>query len=234
MRARVRVDELMDDPAIDGTEHDHALAGLARLNAWSRSHWLLWPRIATTARQANANGRTLRVLDVATGSGDGPIAMAQRARREGINIDWTLCDVSAHALEVARARAAAADITVATVRCDLLREAIPARADIVINSLFLHHCDQATAQIALARMKEAAEVAVAVTDLDRSRTGLALAWLGSRVLSRSRIVHYDALVSVRAAFTIEEARGLAQSAGLAGAHFERAWPARWRLWWSRA
>ena len=224
MRARVRVDELMDDPAIDGTEHDHALAGLVRLNAWSRSHWLLWPRIAKTARQVNANGRTLRVLDVATGSGDGPIAMARRARREGINIDWTLCDVSAHALEVARARAAAADITVATVRCDLLREAIPARADIVINSLFLHHCDQATAQIALARMK----------DLDRSRAGLALAWLGSRVLSRSRVVHYDALVSVRAAFTIEEARALAQSAGLAGAQFERAWPARWRLWWSRA
>ena len=83
-------------------------------------------------------------------------------------------------------------------------------------------------------MKEAAEVAVAVTDLDRSRTGLALAWLGSRVLSRSRVVHYDALVSVRAAFTIEEARALAQSAGLAGAQFERAWPARWRLWWSRA
>jgi hypothetical protein len=47
-------------------------------------------------------------------------------------------------------------------------------------------------------------------------------------------VHYDALVSVRAAFTIEEARALAQSAGLAGAQFERAWPARWRLWWSRA
>ena len=79
MRARVRVDELMDDPAIDGTEHDHALAGLVRLNAWSRSHWLLWPRIAKTARQVNANGRTLRVLDVATGSGDGPIAMARRA-----------------------------------------------------------------------------------------------------------------------------------------------------------
>jgi hypothetical protein len=65
MRERHRTDELMDDPAISAAEHDHALAGLARLNAWSRSHRLLWPMIERNARAANAAGRTLHVIDVA-------------------------------------------------------------------------------------------------------------------------------------------------------------------------
>ena len=47
---RARVDEQMDDPGIDPAMHAQALAGLARLNAWSRSDRLLWPAIEREAR----------------------------------------------------------------------------------------------------------------------------------------------------------------------------------------
>ena len=63
-------------------------------------------------------------------------------------------------------------------------------------------------------MASAADVAVGIADLDRSNAGLALAWIGSRVLTRSRVVHFDALASVRAAFTLDEARAMAHEAGL--------------------
>ena len=43
--ARIRVEELMDDPALDPREHHAALAGLKRLNAWSKSARILWPSI---------------------------------------------------------------------------------------------------------------------------------------------------------------------------------------------
>ena len=82
-------------------------------------------------------------------------------------------------------------------------------------------------------MRGAAEVAVGVSDLDRTRAGLLLAWLGSRVLSRSPVVHFDALVSVRGAYRADEALALAARAGLAGATIGGAWPERWRLWWRR-
>jgi hypothetical protein len=83
-------------------------------------------------------------------------------------------------------------------------------------------------------MADAAEHAVLLTDLERSRPGLLLAWAGSRVLTRSPVVHFDAVASVRGAFTLDEARAIADSAGLAGARFERTWPARWRMCWRRA
>ena len=83
-------------------------------------------------------------------------------------------------------------------------------------------------------MAAAANRAIGVTDLDRTRRGLALAWIGSRALSRSPIVHFDALASVRAAFTRDEIAAIARAAGLEGCTVQSAWPARWTLWWSRA
>jgi hypothetical protein len=82
-------------------------------------------------------------------------------------------------------------------------------------------------------MAAAATRAVGVTDLDRTRNGLALAWIGSRALSRSPIVHFDALASVRAAFTREEIAAIARAAGLAEVSARAAWPARWTMWWKR-
>lgn len=233
MRERVRVDELMDAPGLDPGAHDLALAGLARLNAWSRSHRLLWPGIAAHARAAQQTGRTLRVVDVATGSGDAPVALAVRARRAGLRVAWTLVDASAHALSVAGGRARDAGVEVELVQADAMAQPLPCEGDVVTCSLFLHHCERADAVRVLRHMAAAARIAVGATDLDRTRGGLALAWLGSRVLSRSPIVHFDATASVRGAFTMKEAASLASEAGLAGATVARAWPARWTLWWSR-
>ncbi|MEY5060917.1 MAG: hypothetical protein RIS45_838 [Planctomycetota bacterium] len=233
MQQRVRIDELMDDPALDARAHDHALAGLARLNAWSGSRRLLWNGIAAHAREARACGRTLTVIDVACGSGDGPIEMAERARRERLPIRWILCDLSAHALGVATERARGRGLEVETIVADVVARPLQTMGDVVTCSLFIHHCEPDAAVAAMRHMRDAARIGVGITDLDRTRRGLALAWLGSRALSRSPVVHFDATASVRAAFTRSEAAELAQAAGLDGARIEPAFPERWRLWWRR-
>lgn len=233
IRIRTRVPELMDDPSLDAAAHDHALAGLVRLNRWSRSHRLLWKGVAAHARAVNAQGRALRVVDIATGSADAPIAMDAWARRDGLRIEWMLCDRSAHALEVAASRARAAGVRATTVAADAVAAALPCDGDLAICSLFLHHFDPDNVARVLSHMAGAATRAVGVTDLDRTRRGLALAWLGSRALSRSRIVHFDAIASVRAAYTREEIAAIAHAAGLEAAVVKPAWPARWTLWWRR-
>jgi hypothetical protein len=52
-------------------------------------------------------------------------------------------------------------------------------------------------------------------------------------LSRSPVVRHDGPVSVAAAFSLAEARMLAQRAGLYGASLVRRWPCRFLLSWSR-
>jgi len=71
-----------------------------------------------------------------------------------------------------------------------------------------------------------------VCDLRRTRAGLALATLASRMATRSAVVHADAPASVRNAWTPAEAAALAARAGLSGARVRRAFPQRWLLEWS--
>jgi len=116
---------------------------------------------------------------------------------------------------------------------DALNDDLPAGFDIITCSLFLHHLDEPDAERLLRKLGTAAGRLVLVNDLARSRRGYLLAWAGTRILSRSPIVHVDGPLSVEGAFTPVEALDLAQRAGLSGATVRRRWPFRYLLRWSR-
>ena len=74
---RRRRPELMDQPDLDAGEHARALSGLGRINRLSRSDVIFWPAIARWPALPKA--APVRVLDLASGGGDVPIALAIRA-----------------------------------------------------------------------------------------------------------------------------------------------------------
>jgi 2-polyprenyl-3-methyl-5-hydroxy-6-metoxy-1,4-benzoquinol methylase len=174
------------------------------------------------------------VLDVATGGGDIPLALARMARRRGVSLHIAGCDISERATRFAQARAAALDLPVEYFRHDVLREPVPGGWDAVLCSLFLHHLERSAAVEQLSRMGAAATRLLMVSDLRRTVPGYALAHLATRVLSRSPVVWTDGPRSVRAAFSLGEARAIAVEAGLGGARVRRVWPARWLLTWRPA
>ncbi len=107
-------------------------------------------------------------------------------------------------------------------------------ADVVTNSLFLHHIREPEQVVALLRrMAEIAGRMVVISDLVRSRIGLFGAWAGCRLLSRSKIVHHDGPASVRAAWTLQEIADFAAQAGMTGARIHRAKPWRMLLVWEK-
>ena len=227
---RVLTPELMDDPELDPVEHGRALRGLARLNAISRSDGILWPAIRELARNV---GRRLSVLDIATGSGDVPMALARRAKREGVEIDLHACDMSETALTHAKVRADRHGLHVNLWRHDAVAQPFDRRFDVVTCSLFLHHLDQEHSGRFLQNAASAADHTLLVSDLRRDPAGLAVAWGASRLATRSRIVHVDAVKSVRAAYTPHEMAELAARAGLHGSEVCKRWPWRMILRWYR-
>jgi 2-polyprenyl-3-methyl-5-hydroxy-6-metoxy-1,4-benzoquinol methylase len=220
----------MDQPGLDRDRHFQALRGLERINFWSRSAAIVWPPLAEAARRSS---RQLRVLDVATGAGDLPICLWHWARRAGIALHFDGCDLSPDAVAYARQRAATQGAGVSFFTCDALGPSLPGGYDIVLSSLFLHHLEEEQAVQLLRRLAEAAKRMVLVNDLVRSGAGLLLAYVGTRMLSRSLIVHTDGPRSVEGAFTPPEARALARRAGLVGATVEPRWPFRFLLRWDR-
>jgi SAM-dependent methyltransferase len=227
LTTRVREPEWMDRDDLDPRDHAAALAGLARLNlAGGSARLFVAPLRAALDR---APGRKLVVLDVAAGAGDNAIALAKVARRSRWPVEVHGCDRSPAAVRHATDAAAREELAVRFHVADAF-EALPAiEPDLVLNSLFVHHLDPAQAVEFFERMREAARLGLAVVDLLRSRLGYALAWLASRTLTTSAIVRYDALVSVRAAYTEPEVVDLARRANLERVRIEHVWPERFRM-----
>jgi SAM-dependent methyltransferase len=223
--------ELMDEPGLDAREHVAALRALARLNRVSDSAGILWGPIRDLA--ATPGHGPVRVLDIATGSGDVPVALARRAARAGVAIEIDGCDISERALERARARADGAGLSSRFFRIDALKDELPDGYDVVMSSLFMHHLSEEDVVSLLYKMRCGARRLVLVNDLRRTRAGLALAFAASRLFSRSRVVHVDAVLSAKAAFTIPEFASLAHEAGLDGATISRCIPMRFLMRWSR-
>lgn len=224
---------MMDQPDLEVRRHVRALDALGRANAVSRTAAAIWPPI----RDAASHGapRPLRVLDLACGGGHVLLDLARRAARARISVEWLGWDVSPVAVDYARTLASNRGVKgIRFERGDTLRDQLPGGMDVVVCTLFLHHLCDDDAVALLRRMNEAARRAVVVSDLRRTAIGAAYTWVGCRLLSRSDVFREDGMRSWAAAFTTDEARILAERAGLAGARIEQVWPQRWLLTWRRA
>jgi SAM-dependent methyltransferase len=159
--------------------------------------------------------RPVTILDLATGSGDIPLAIAKWAARRGRVVEITVSDASPEILDEARRRLAGTP----GVRCalwDALAVPMPDRSfDVVLCSLALHHFAPGDAVRLLREMDRLAATGLIVNDIRRSLPGFAVAWVASRVATRNRLTRHDMPLSVRRAYTPQELRMLGHAAGLA-------------------
>ncbi len=178
------------------------------------------------------------MLDVATGAGDIPRALLQIGRRQHGVAYRSNCRFATsipRAIEFARQQAEAAAAPIEFFQCDVLKDDFPAGFDAVVCTLFMHHLSDAEAAELMRRMAAAARRLAVVCDLARSKLAWWLTYAGTRLLTRSPVVHVDGPLSVQAAFTMDEIRVLAAEAGLADCQIRRGQPFRFVLsWWRHA
>ena len=231
MLQRHRRAELMDQPGLNYADHVRALQGLSRINTLSRTSARFWPPIFELARSREPAAGPLRVLDLATGGGDLPIALARYAFQAGVNLVIEGCDISPEAVRYAQARADTQGSHSRFFVLDVLSGTLPTGYDVVSCSLFLHHLAESDAIVLMSRMATAARSLVLIDDLVRSQLGYLLALIGCHILSGSHVVHVDGPVSAAAAFTLKEVLCLAERAGLRDVTVTRHWPQRFLLTW---
>jgi len=232
LATRIRDDELMDQPGLPVSQHDRALAGLQRVNTWSRTASRIWTALHSLAIRRNLT--QLRLLDLACGGGDVCVKLAQLADANGVCVDIQGWDRSRTAVEFATRAAARKQLrSVSFFERDVLNDPISGEFDAVISTLFFHHLEAADAVRLLRKMSASAKHAVLVDDLRRTKLGYWLARWGTRLLSRSPVVHFDGPISVRSAFTCAEFRALAAEAGLDKLDIETHWPQRFLARWER-
>jgi len=236
--AAERQPELMDDPGLAEADHLHALEALRTINVLSRTTTTLAAAVKRLA--ATAGPASLEIVDLACGGGDVTRGCARRvARARGGTVRMVGVDMSTRALDRARSDLAADRRLAALPACrvefaerDLVTLGCPP-CDVAVSSLFLHHLDDDAAAALLRSAAAACRLGFAISDLVRSRLGLALAVLGTGLFSTSRVARVDGPLSVRAARTPREYRRLLDAAGLATATIRRTWPERVVITWRR-
>ena len=106
-------------------------------------------------------------------------------------------------MEYARAHAGREQVDVKFFKYDAIAQTLPAGYNILISSLFLHHLNEPEV-LGFLRASISAGELVLIDDLRRGVAGWVLAYLGIRLLSRSRVARVDGPISVEGAFTCDE------------------------------
>jgi len=216
LRKRELIGELMDQEDLSKAELAQALSGLARLNLISLAARQIWNQIKKILPDKDL--KNISILDLACGGGDTLFSLEKFAEREGIAFNGLGLDINKLTVGIARDTAVANGSKVNFKIHDAVKDAVPEGYDVIICSLFLHHLSRENVVSVLENIYNKARVAIVISDLRRTQFAYFAALVTTRMLSRSRIVHVDGPLSIRAAFNEEEIEVLAEEANLKNFH----------------
>jgi SAM-dependent methyltransferase len=217
----------LDQPVSSELERD--LENLVTLNRLFGSHTL----VIRFLRERLRSGRSWRILDLATGSGDIPRTIADWAARSGIDVSIDAVDQQSSTLEIAR-RLSSSFPNISFHRADIREFGSGSSWDIVLCSLALHHFSEADAVAVLRQAATLASRSVLVADLRRCSRGTLGVDLLTTVWMREPMTRNDARISVRRAFSFTELAELARAAGWRDFAHARRFCFRQAVWMDRA
>lgn len=214
--ARRDAAELLDATGHDPAELAANLADIRRVNRLAGGTWATLRELPALLASVPAD-RPATILDLATGSGDLPLAILRWARRRGRPVRIVASDVSDEILAAA-ARLLAGQPEATLARYDARAVPLPDNAvDVVLCSLALHHFSPEDAAATLREMDRLGRYGFVLNDIRRGAVGYATAWAASRLATRNRLTRHDMPLSVLRAYTPDELRGLLRRAGIDGA-----------------
>jgi 2-polyprenyl-3-methyl-5-hydroxy-6-metoxy-1,4-benzoquinol methylase len=200
--------EMMDRPQPVSPELECDLERLRQLNHWFGSYRL----VSIFMRRWIIPGAQMRIVDLATGSGDIPRLLVDHARRIGAQIEIDALDQQAATLEIAR-KLSADYPEISYHAANILEWDLTEGYDIALCSLVLHHFSDEDAVRLLRRCRALSRRFVLVADLRRGFLLQAGVYLLTALIFREPMTRFDARLSAERAFSFDEMRGLAIQAG---------------------
>jgi len=228
---RIMEPEMMDEPALGETAHQQALSELEKIFWLSRTAQPIWQMLCRY--HARHPEKSLRGLDLGCGGGDLPIALTRQSQAKRLPIVCDGSDMNPRALAYAENKVERNNLDIQFLRFQVPQDPIPHKYDFAVSSLFLHHLNESELVDLFRSLHETKLRLVIFSDLIRSSLGWILCRLTSQFLSNSPVVKQDALLSLRAAYTLDEINHLAHQSGLENFTLRKVWPERFLFVWQR-
>jgi len=223
-RQRSLEPENLDKGSYTPEEYEGCLVELRRVNEWLGDANAL--RDSLLKEIGRRDLRSFSVLDVGAGSGELLRVTAKWARetsRQAALVGLELNERSAQAIldestdfrEISSARASGFQLPFADNSFDY-----------AIQSLTLHHFDDAGAVKILREMARVAKSGIFVIDLNRNPVAYFFYTTIGHLFLHNRLLREDGALSILKSFTPEEMEQIAQLAGLVNARVEKHFPSR--------
>jgi 2-polyprenyl-3-methyl-5-hydroxy-6-metoxy-1,4-benzoquinol methylase len=199
---------MMDRPQPVSPELERDLERIRQLNRWFGGYRLV---LSFIRRWIEPRAR-MRIVDLATGSGDIPRLIVDYARKAGTHIEIDALDQQPATLEIAR-KLSAGYPEISYREANILQWDSAQAYDVALCSLTLHHFSDQDAVSVLRRCRALSQKFVLVSDLRRGfllRVGV---YLLTALIFREPMTRHDARLSAERAFSFVEMRDLAVRAG---------------------
>lgn len=177
----------------------------------------------------SCGGKSLRILDVGTGSADLPRALLGWTAGDGPRIRITAVDRDPTTAAIAAERSRRTP-EIEVVCADAFRLPFATNSfDIVMASMFLHHFHHVEVVRLLSEFRRLSRGVVIVNDLRRHRIAWGFIWLVGQLTGRGAMFRHDGPLSVLRGFTSDELRAAARDAGVDAPRVRHRWPYRLEL-----
>jgi 2-polyprenyl-3-methyl-5-hydroxy-6-metoxy-1,4-benzoquinol methylase len=200
--------ELMDRPQPVSPELERDLENIRQLNRWFGSYALISMFLSRWIKP----GSRLRIVDLATGSGDIPRLIAEHGRKVGAELRIDALDRQSATLEIAQ-KLSVPYPEITFVEGNILEWRPAEPYDVVFCTLALHHFSDDDAVRLLQRCRELSHKFVLVSDLRRSGMATIGVHLLTATMFREPMTKHDARLSIARAFSYSEMNQLAKRAG---------------------
>jgi ubiquinone/menaquinone biosynthesis C-methylase UbiE len=200
--------ELMDRPQPVSPELERDLENIRQLNRWFGSYALISMFLSDWIKP----GSRLRIVDLATGSGDIPRLIAECGRKIGAELRIDALDRQSATLEIAQ-KLSVPYPEISFVEGNILEWRPAESYDVVFCTLALHHFSDDDAVRVLQRCRELSHKFVLVSDLRRSWMATIGVHLLTATMFREPMSKHDARLSIARAFSFSEMNQLAKRAG---------------------
>jgi len=217
--------ELMDRPQPVSSELEKDLRNIRQLNRFFGSHRL----VLHFLRRWIKPGDHVRIVDLATGSGDIPRLIVDYAQKIGAKVEVDALDRQSATLEIAR-KLSGNYPEISYIDANILEWQPAEPYDIVLCSLALHHFSDEDAVRLLRRCRELSQKFVLVSDLRRGLLATIGVYLLTALIFREPMTRYDGRVSAARAFSFAELDDLAGRAGWRNFQHKKFHFARQAIW----
>jgi len=194
---------------MDGEEFDQDLAEQSFRFIEMVNRFFGGIRVVRRFIAEEADGETIRVLDIGSGSCDIPLAVSRWAKRMGIPVHFTCIERSERVAAIARRSIRqAGNPPVRLIREDIFDHRPAEPYHCAVGSMFFHHLSEEQILKLVRHLRTIVRKNLLINDLRRSPLG----YLGCMLLALGfpREVRHDALLSIRRGFREVEMRQMLQ------------------------